>query len=326
MATVRQVDVGTALREPLFTGRPGGSPGFGGPSTVFNHAGGPVGSLELTPHGAMHVAVGGWMSAFNTAGLDPIFWLHHANIDRLWAVWRARDTGHRDPTVAQWRTSLSFSFRDARGRIVSLRPAQVVDTTAPPLGYRYEDVSDPLGGGLEGIVEGIGRQAMEREAIPEMVGATEEPVVLTGRPAATSVAVSAPTGPGLESLETGTAPRVFLNLENITGQGRPTSYAVYINLPAGANPEDHQELFAGILPMFGVAEATRPDRGHAGSGLHYALEVGDVVRRLEARNQWDPNDVRVAFVPEGESASTEEGLESAATEPIRVGRVSIYYA
>jgi tyrosinase len=29
----------------------------------------------------------GWMSDPDKAALDPIFWLHHANIDRLWAAW-----------------------------------------------------------------------------------------------------------------------------------------------------------------------------------------------------------------------------------------------
>lgn len=37
------------------------------------------------------------MSNPNTAALDSIFWLHHANIDRLWAVWRAGDERNKDP-------------------------------------------------------------------------------------------------------------------------------------------------------------------------------------------------------------------------------------
>ena len=32
-------------------------------------------------------AAGGLMADFNTAGLDPVFWLHHNNLDRLWDVW-----------------------------------------------------------------------------------------------------------------------------------------------------------------------------------------------------------------------------------------------
>ena len=38
------------------------------------------------------------MGSFYTAGLDPLFWLHHANIDRLWEVWLSLDSGHVNPS------------------------------------------------------------------------------------------------------------------------------------------------------------------------------------------------------------------------------------
>ncbi|KAA8563987.1 hypothetical protein EYC84_011986 [Monilinia fructicola] len=48
-------------------------------------------SLE-NPHGAVHVAVGGdygHMSQLSYAAFDPIFWLHHTNVDRLFTMWQA---------------------------------------------------------------------------------------------------------------------------------------------------------------------------------------------------------------------------------------------
>ncbi|TAQ87719.1 hypothetical protein B7494_g3943 [Chlorociboria aeruginascens] len=44
------------------------------------------------PHGAVHSAIGGQyghMSQLSFAGFDPIFWLHHANVDRQIALWQA---------------------------------------------------------------------------------------------------------------------------------------------------------------------------------------------------------------------------------------------
>ena len=38
-------------------------------------------------HGAVHIWVGGTMSNPSTAAADPIFWMHHANLDRLWWLW-----------------------------------------------------------------------------------------------------------------------------------------------------------------------------------------------------------------------------------------------
>ncbi len=40
-----------------------------------------------TVHGWVHVAVGGTMRT-SSSPADPLFWLHHANIDRLWAKWQ----------------------------------------------------------------------------------------------------------------------------------------------------------------------------------------------------------------------------------------------
>lgn len=46
--------------------------------------------IEWVPHGIVHSAVGGdngdmtFMHSVN----DPIFWLHHANVDRLWWEWQ----------------------------------------------------------------------------------------------------------------------------------------------------------------------------------------------------------------------------------------------
>jgi tyrosinase len=330
IGTDRAVSLDKCLTDPRYVGQGiGGDPGFGGPRTAFNHGGGrdPMGFVEQTPHGSMHVAVGGWMNSFTTAALDPIFWLHHCNIDRLWTVWRKRAATHLNPPDAQWLTSRAFEFHDATGAIVSLRPNQVADTTGAPLNYRYEDESDPLAGRPDARVlvrpEGI---AMLPEPPHEMVGATDEPLALTGQPATARLSVIPPSGPARIAGPSPSAlpERIYLNVENITGTRPATSYAVYLNLPPDADPEQHQDLFAGLLPMFGVVEATRADAAHAGSGLHYSLEIGDIVRTLEARHAWDPTDLRVTFVPEYPEPPSGAGVV-AGPEPIQVGRISLYY-
>ena len=84
------------------------------------------GSLEGTPHGTVHGAVGGLMARFETAALDPIFWLHHANIDRLWEVWLG--LGHVNPPNGTW-LGTSFLFYDADGRRARTRIGDILDTT-----------------------------------------------------------------------------------------------------------------------------------------------------------------------------------------------------
>jgi tyrosinase len=151
----------TALQDDVFTG--GDSeipPGFGGPETVFHH--GPEsettnGSLESLPHNVIHGAIGGvapggdpnaWqdlglMSMPITAALDPIFWLHHANIDRLWSVWlRDEQEAHENPGETTWLNGPAdrqFVMPKIDGSEWLVTASDVLDTTAQPLDYIYED-------------------------------------------------------------------------------------------------------------------------------------------------------------------------------------------
>lgn len=57
-----------------------------------------AGSLEGI-HNSGHVWVGGSMSLIPTAPCDPVFWMHHAEIDRIWAEWQTTHAG-QDPPLA----------------------------------------------------------------------------------------------------------------------------------------------------------------------------------------------------------------------------------
>jgi hypothetical protein len=46
-----------------------------------------AGDLETGPHNLIHNFIGGNMANRPVSPLDPIFWLHHANVDRLWDQW-----------------------------------------------------------------------------------------------------------------------------------------------------------------------------------------------------------------------------------------------
>jgi tyrosinase len=90
-------------------------PGVGGPSTPFSNSGEAGGLVEDFPHNLVHSDVGGsggavgygLMSNPQTAAIDPIFWVHHANIDRLWEVWLNRDK----PTTPTRRTRTGLAVR-----------------------------------------------------------------------------------------------------------------------------------------------------------------------------------------------------------------------
>ena len=56
-------------------------------------------SMEGNPHGLAHTSFGGSIGSIGTAARDPLFFLLHANVDRLWAKWQRR-FGRFDPALA----------------------------------------------------------------------------------------------------------------------------------------------------------------------------------------------------------------------------------
>jgi tyrosinase len=149
----------------------------------------------------------------------------------------------------------------------------------------------------------------------EMVGAVEG-IDLSKGPTTATVPIHPATGPASAAFAAGAPRHTYLNLENVVGEGPLGIYAVYLNIPQDADPHRHKARFAGTLPMFGVAEASRPDSEHAGQGVTYVLDVTKLVDDLKASHEWDPQNLRVTFAPVGQHHPDGK---------VRVGRVSVFY-
>jgi tyrosinase-like protein len=320
------VDTTEAFGETGFT--LGFAGGFGGRSArVGTHNGTAGGVLERIPHGAVHIEVGGprgLMSEFVTAAQDPIFWLHHANIDRLWEAWLRTRSTNRNPPEAAW-LSASFTFGSG-STTTTLTTAQVVDPRQAPLGYRYSDMPvtptpEAFAERPDEVPEFIGE---DETRPPELVGASVGPVPLGGQATTAQVDVSAPTGPVAREMEGGAPPanaRVYLRLENITGTKVHTSgVEVYVNVPAGGRPADFPDRRAGLAAMFGVIEASRRTSTHSGSGLDVTFDITRIVRALSAGGAWDPKRLQVTFVP------LPDATGQVGQGDVQVGRVSLFYA
>jgi tyrosinase len=77
------------------------------------------------PHGWVHGAVGGTMGT-STSPKDPLFWLHHAFIDKLWADWQMAHPGADPPNPSETLQPAPIMTRTV---------SQVLSTQA--LGYVY---------------------------------------------------------------------------------------------------------------------------------------------------------------------------------------------
>lgn len=163
-----------SLKDSTYTGLEGAG-GFGGGTTPFSHFGGSTGDLENDPHNIVHGDVGGVEPAAPNYGglmgdpvyasLDPIFYLHHAMIDGMWAYWNTETLNrvtNGNPTVASWLkpafpnhpgmflmpwapAGAGVTWQYTPGNVTSLAALQVTlsNGTSVPYAYTYDFLAAP---------------------------------------------------------------------------------------------------------------------------------------------------------------------------------------
>ena len=101
--------------------------------------GGNQGILERTPHNNVHNNIGGFMPQTNSPR-DPIFMMHHGNIDRIWAYWNA--LGRQNSTDPLWLgMQFANNYLTADGKPYSKGVKDFLSTV--PLGYTYDNMPKP---------------------------------------------------------------------------------------------------------------------------------------------------------------------------------------
>lgn len=280
-----------ALRRPHFANQEdtgsvslgGGVVEDAGNPAVF-HSGQERGQLDAQPHGTTHGHVGGFMWLFETAALDPAFWVHHNNVDRLWETY-AGPLGHGypfaipsssppaspSPAEASW-TSQPFRFLQPDGSVREWTSPQLLDTAA--LGYTYADVSPPELGpevpappGSETGAFGLA-PTLPPEPLVAAAGVRLEPetrVVLRGAPASGD-------RPPLVAGAFDASTRWLLRFTGIRAE-QPAQTSFEVRLGGGGG----EPLDCGGLSLFGAHEATVGD-GSSGSGTMQVLDVTEQVR------------------------------------------------
>lgn len=78
--------------------------------------------MEGNPHGSAHTSFGGSISSIGTAARDPLFFLLHCNVDRLWAKWQQQNNRFNSAVAASY------------------------DNTPSPIGHNLPDTMWPWNG------------------------------------------------------------------------------------------------------------------------------------------------------------------------------------
>jgi tyrosinase len=331
------------LSNSVYTGSDSNTPlpGFGGPLTGFWHGDVyPSGNLEQDPHNLTHVFVGGsvsdtvygLMSDPGLAALDPIFYLHHANIDRMWAVWNS-NSSHNNPSDPNW---LKGPAASGEREFIMPMPGKKSWRYIPKdvnslsqMDYTYENlkqvpVVDLLALRLSRLgIRAVATPGAAAESVRnsvELVGANDGPMSIRGSGASTTVQldteVRQKVAHSLSVAAENSAPdRVYLNLENVRGTHDATALSIFINLPEGSNPGDHPDLLAGTVALFGLRRASLADGKHVGGGLSFLLDISAIVDRMHLDNALNTDNLRVMIVPNRPVSDNAQ---------ITVERVSIY--
>jgi tyrosinase len=271
-------------------------PAFGGPRTTQpTHSGQLHGRLEGDGHDIIHVDVGGdtgLMSFPNLAARDPIFWFHHANVDRLWIEWLSLEGGRAnpDPSTPSGKTwSLQkFTFFDENKNKVQMAPADVLDTTK--LGYIYDVYPNfhPQMAALTREARAMSQESAQKPA--ERVAESREQGQTLGN---TPLRLTLPLNERARSLVSRAAAhpdpaadptRVHLTIHGIKAEAnRGSIIRVYLNLAESENPPGIKDpRYAGSITLF--------RHEHDDMGLTATLPLNDALADLRKAGHWKDGD------------------------------------
>jgi tyrosinase len=280
---------------------------FPADSDVAYQSMGFMGRLENVPHDTVHGAVGGWMASPAAAASDPIFYLHHCQIDRLTASWETQSgtaynwgIGGASPTQATWMAAES-PFADETGSFADKQLAQAA--SIQPFGYRYDTLVSPQ------------RIALATRGMPAIPKAPVQLATLRSgsfsigtRSGTTTLTPAA--GAGASTIRRG-APAI-LTLEDVKLVRRPPSPPrVFINLPSSTPPDPTGPYYVGTLNLFKLTPGgmTMSQRG-AGRDMTMPptdarFDVTDVLLNQRANRLWNGDTVTVTVTTGGAPAGDE---------------------
>lgn len=316
---------------------------YGGGETGFVHQGGSeTGDLEMNPHNYVHGMIGGQnnkkqnglMGVPNTAALDPVFYLHHANIDRMWAAWNVTG-GNENPSDANWLAGPTahgnsrFAMPlDAKGTPWYYTPEDVLSTTdlnynGSAYSYTYDDLSltsydttkpaqpmklserfAKLGvTNLKNVIQ------MANKKSSELVGASKGSITLNSTETNASVKLNTTAWKSvskslLRASFSVLPDEVYLELEGVKGGNDSNFISVYVN-----------ETFVKSVSLFGLLGASMKDTAHGGGGLNFKFNITNIIDDLHLNSNFDVSSLNVQI-------KTKNALPD--ESGITIGRIGVY--
>lgn len=280
------------------------------------------GNINSTPHGVVHGSIGGNMGGFNTAGLDPIFWLHHCNIDRLWNRWLAGGGGRSNPpaTDTAWHNTL-FTFFDENANQVQMKGADIVSAANSMCRTCYDEETVFV------ILDPFPWRFRYRELI---IGIHRKPIELDYKNLRFNIDLDEMTAPeafkraSIKARTPNDELNFRINFEGVRAN-KPVEfyYEVYLNLPESViDPNPNMENYAGNVSFFGADTQHKSGHGHGDKeALKFGVNITDAVNRQ--KNLAQAKTIAVTLVPTGLVTRDEKRLPIRSDARISIERITL---
>jgi len=282
------------------------------------------GRTETQPHDNVHDGVGGLMGNVPTAAADPIFYMHHSQIDRLWASWQSYGgstnnfapdgQGTQDqPSMADWQ-AMKFSFVDGTGTLVTVGPTQALDYQA--LGYSYDQLAPQPAHPAAAML--VAEAASNAQAAP----LASEAGVKVGAAGLNLKLGSAAKEGGVTALEEGPAPG-HLALTNVSLLKHPPApLHVFVNLPAKGPTDLASPYYAGTINLFGLAmmgeDAEASETGHhMRHDKTIVFDIASILDQQRKQGLWKGGQITVSILMAGGKGAADDTYLNLGTVELR---------
>lgn len=263
--------------------------------------------LNGNPHGQVHddVGTGTNMGFVPTAAGDPVFWMHHSQVDRLWESWNA--AGGKNPTDQAFLNK-TFVFDDGNGNRVVAKNGDFLDIEK--LGYRYDTLMNIPRVGAPELLSSSDASKMVMMAgtkMDEMPMGNHEKM-LKGAAAQDVIHLrKTPVKIELKNTNKTTTPapmllksapanqKIFLIVSGIFASTPPgTSFSVYLNLPEDVKPTSSSPYYVGVINFFNAT--AMPGMGDMQMTDDFVFDVTETIKFLN--NEGTPlSDISVTVEP-----------------------------
>ena len=268
------------------------------------------GDIERGVHGNVHCSVGQTcpipvMGLVGVAANDPIFYEHHANIDRMWSCWQH---AHPDEQPGDWQNQ-EFSLVDENGALVTRPVKDFLNTKA--LGYMYDNESNCARTAAPPIAV-----AQAAEAEQGSSARSAQPIALN--PTTTSVDVTIQE-PQLRRMAAGAPGQATLVIRDVSSQSNPGALlSVFVARKDAPNAREH----VGTINWFGVFD---PMEGMQHDGRVSRTFRFDISKALQALRLSDTGELTVTFdatsglVPSAKQPASDKRLAAPPAAAFRTG-------